>query len=298
MIRLTCGCKINLGLKITGKRADGFHDLDSVFCPLQWPRDELRITGTGRQGAGIFCDANIAGENILARTLAIFGSNTGIFPNLRLDLCKRIPVGAGLGGGSANAALLLRWLNDTCGRPLSDPDMLELALDIGSDVPFFLINRPCRLRGRGGNLEPLALAGWFLVLVWPGIHVSTRDAFAAYDAMRSGKDCGDHDARQNFLTNGYSKAKDSSLFAGCPQPDFGVDGLWNDLEAPVFAMYPALGSLKAAMLALGACAAAMSGSGSAIYGLFDNNNIAAKAWNALGREYPATYLVALRNCDL
>lgn len=265
------GCKINLGLRITGKRPDGYHELETLFYPLALPCDELRFYP--QKGASLRLDClncQIAGENLVTRVWREFCAASGQSLGLRVELLKRIPAGAGLGGGSSDAAATLAWLNDFAGKPLSDKDLAGLAAKIGADVPFFLLNRPAMARGIGERLEPVAFQarGRGLALVCPEIQSDTARAFKAWD-----------------LTTPESAAKKA----------ISADNLHNDLERPVFARWPQLARLKADLLELGAEGAAMSGSGSSIYGIFAEHEAARAAAAILRRRWRRVYCLRLED---
>ena len=274
MNTLVAGCKINLGLRITGRRPDGYHELDSLFCPLPRPCDRLRLRITEGSGLGVLCDTPDLNpeDNTLTRAYAAFAAATGAgpeaLPALEITLRKGIPVGSGLGGGSSDAAALLRWLNAHAPQPLEHSALTKAGLQVGADVPFFLQPGPqlkaCRVRGVGEQLEPAGkhLAGLRLVLVCPAHSVSTAQAYADFDAARTdGTAAGP--AGQNNLTKAEAGANGTFLSEAQPVVD-----LHNDLEAVVFARHPQLAAIKAQLLRLGAFAAGMSGSGSSILGLF------------------------------
>lgn len=265
---LTAGCKVNLGLRITGARPNGYHEIDSLFYPLPRPCDHLKLQVT--EGAGIVVHCQGAdrhsldeGNNTLTKAYAAFAATAGCpVPGLAVSLRKGIPSGAGLGGGSSDAAALLRWLNNNVSAPLNAQALAAVALTVGADVPFFLHEGPCRVRGIGEIIEPvkLDLSGMRLLLVCPEIHVSTPQAFADYDA---GLASPNGNEGQNNLTRGPSKANGTFLSQGRFDADLG-----NDLETVVFARHPVLADIKATLLRCGAVAACMSGSGSSILGLF------------------------------
>lgn len=265
---LTAGCKVNLGLRITGVRPDGYHEIDSLFYPLPRPCDHLKLRITDTAGIVVCCDgaghtALDEGNNTLTRAYAAFTAKVNCpVPGLNIHLSKGIPSGAGLGGGSSDAAALLRWLNNAVPAPLDATALAAVALAVGADVPFFLHEGPCRVRGIGEIIEPakLDLSGMRMVLVCPQIHVSTPQTFADYDAwlaLQDGKE------GQNNLTRGPGKANGTFLSRG--QFDADLD---NDLETVVFMRHPELADIKATLLRYGAITACMSGSGSSILGLF------------------------------
>lgn len=272
MIHLTAGCKVNLGLHITSVRDDGYHELDSLFYPLPSPCDHLCISLTGKPGITLRCTApNIDLTcNTLTRAYAAFAQATGEAPGIELELKKGIPVGAGLGGGSSDAAALLLWLNSRLSTPLDRAGLIDIALRVGADTPFFLQQSPCRVRGIGEKLTPLAhdFSGHRLVLVCPDISVNTAWAFARYDQLCHGRKASDE---QKSLTKRPCKANGTSLSGTGLGEAADVWSLWdirNDLEAAVFPQYPQLAAIKADLLRLGADAACMSGSGSGVVGLY------------------------------
>lgn len=282
--RLTAGCKVNLGLRVTGVRADGYHELDSLFYPLPEPCDHLEIRFSDREGIVVHCESEgiDPSRNTLTKAHAAFARVCGQrpgqpgqpaaarLPGLEVTLHKGIPMGAGLGGGSSDAAALLLWLNSRLEQPLQADELNRLALSVGADTPFFLQKAPCRVRGIGEKLSPVTqnFSGLHLVLVCPAIHVSTPWAFARYDELCGGpyaENLPGHslEDRQNDLTKDGTKANGSFL----SEAQFHWD-CRNDLEAAVFPRYPQLAAIKAELLRLGARVACMSGSGSSVVGLF------------------------------
>ncbi|MDR2055879.1 MAG: 4-(cytidine 5'-diphospho)-2-C-methyl-D-erythritol kinase [Desulfovibrio sp.] len=299
LVRLSNGCKVNFGLRVVGVRPDGYHKLDSVFYPLPYPRDDLTVRRLPGSGIRVICadpDVDIE-NNTLTKAYAAFAEAAGAAPGIEVFLQKRIPVGAGLGGGSGNAAVLLRWLNMQSARPLDAGALAGLALTVGADAPFFLRNVPCRVQGIGESLTPVAsdLSGCLLVLVCPDVQVSTRRAYADYDALilSSGSLSG-----QNSLTKSSSRDKRPPSFEAAQEtyPCFTPgSGLANDLEAAVFPGHPQLASIKAELLRLGAEAACMSGSGSGLFGLFPRcgAEAAAKAAFELRAGHRRVFLLRL-----
>ena len=264
-MEIRTGCKINLGLEITGVLPNGYHTLDSVFYPLARPFDVLEVERREAAGIRVFCDTpGIDLEhNTLTKAYAALAKHVPNLPGIEVKLIKGIPAGAGLGGGSSDAAALLQWLNKRLPAPLSDEELAAVALNIGADTPFFLKNLPCRVRGIGEIIEPCGpdeLAGIRLVLVCPDIHASTPQAYADYDAAIQASNT---IPEQNCLTKPESKANGTFLSGVRIVLD-----LHNDLEAVVFSRHPQLAEIKANLLRLGACAVAMSGSGSSIVALF------------------------------
>ncbi len=300
MIHLTAGCKVNLGLHVVGARADGYHELDSLFYPLPAPCDHLEIRETGGKGIEVRCDTPDVNpeRNTLTKAYAAFVREAGNAPGIAVRLRKGIPLGSGLGGGSSDAASLLLWLNERAGLPLDATGLARAALAVGADTPFFLYNQPCRVQGIGELLTPTDydFSGLCLVLVCPGIHVDTAWAFARYDALFPRAD---RTAAQNSLTKTPCEANGIFL-SGAGNTTWSVWDIRNDLEAAVFPQYPQLAAIKADLLRLGAGAACMSGSGSSVLGLF-SRAAAVKAEDAaaaLRAEKRRVYLLSLGNTGM
>jgi 4-diphosphocytidyl-2-C-methyl-D-erythritol kinase len=272
--RLTAPCKINLFLHIGAKRADGYHDIRTLFYPVAEPCDELRVTEAGGGGLVLTCsDPALEGEgNLVARAWRAFGERTGFAPDLAVHLVKRTPHGMGLGGGSSDAAAMLRYLNARAGEAALDAAGLSgLAAGLGADVPFFLLGAPALGEGIGERLTPVAcdLRAFSLLLVCPGVSVSTAWAYGAFDrlAASSGK------LPANALTNRRARST---------QTDSGARlVIANDFEPAVFQGFPELRRIKERLLRLGAAAAALSGSGAGLFGLFRDRAGAREAASAL-----------------
>ena len=253
--------KINLGLRVLGRRSDGFHDLETLFVPWSDLGDELEITPASRQGkVRLIAEPSIdwpADKDLCVRAYRALDADWDL-PPVEIRLSKGVPTGSGLGGGSADAAWTLRMLRDMFRLPLSDEDLARYAASLGSDCPFFIYNRPMLARGRGEVLEPfdLDLKNYELRVEVPeGVSVNTGEAYRAIDAARAEKT--DLDA------TGQSLAEILSL-----PPEQWRGRLVNDFEAPVFAAWPQIAALKESMYERGAVYAAMSGSGAAVFGLF------------------------------
>ena len=297
--RLTAGCKVNLGLRITGIRPNGYHELDSVFLPLATPCDTLDVMPQpdGLPRLELLC--NMPGldlqRNTLTKAYDAFARRAQVPPPaLRLRLTKGIPSGAGLGGGSSDAAVLLRWLNEVSSVPLPEATLHEAALEVGADVPFFLMNRPCRVQGIGEQLTPVRvdLPDTSIVLLCPGESISTPWAYKAYDAWLQNE--GTRRNGHEDLTKGAIRDTGTSL-SSMPKTAVSCHAVFsreqalamhNDLEAPVAAEYPVITEMRQALLQAGAWAAVMSGSGSAMVGLFASAT-APVAASALSRQWQA-----------
>lgn len=253
--------KLNLSLAVVGRRADGFHDLVSVVAPIDL-RDELGFSPGGAADR-LACDEPAVptdGRNLVLRAAAAFRRRVPAAPCGEWRLAKRIPHGAGLGGGSSDAAAALRLLNEACGRPLGLPALSEVAAEIGSDCPLFLEPRPCILRGRGERVEalPAALAasmrGRPLILAKPAWGVSTPDAY------RWKAELGDYESPE---------AAEAGLAAALAQPDplAALVALGNGLTTAVGTHHPSLLVALDALSGRLGLPAGMTGSGSACFAL-------------------------------
>ncbi len=247
-------CKINLGLHITGKRADGYHELETIFYPVQL-KDVLETVSTDGEMVFTTSGMDIPGNtdnNLCIKAYQLLKKDFPRLPAIRMHLHKIIPMGAGLGGGSADGAFALTLLNDQFNLNLSTDQLIQYAAMLGSDCPFFIINQPCFAEGRGEILSPVSLnlSGYQFVLVHPGIHISTKWAFEQ-------------------LTPAKSPVPLTHIIA---QPiESWKDLLYNDFEAPIARMHPQISSIKNALYEDGAVYASMSGSGSTIFGIYPNN---------------------------
>lgn len=291
---LRSGCKVNLFLDITGVLSDGRHELYSLFWPLAEPHDDL-VLQPGKTGAGLrlTCAAPEVDpeKNTLTAAWSAFAQAADFAPDLELTLHKGVPMGGGLGGGSADAAVLLQWLNRHAPRPLSGEKLADVAVSVGADVPFFLFNRPALATGVGEVLQPFAhtalYAGLWLVLISPPVAVSTGAAFRAFDAANAAFP--DRQDAQT-LTNKTSPAKqtaseatfDRSALIGMGPAK--ANSVRNSLETVVFAMYPELSRLKTKLVRTGAAAVGMSGSGSTLFGLFRTEAQATMAATTMGQQ--------------
>lgn len=251
MITTPVNCKINLGLHIVRKRADGYHDLETVFYPTDFFTDTLTLEAY-RDDFDFVCesvqDVGPDEDNLCVKAFRLLQREYGI-RGVRLRLEKRIPTGAGLGGGSADAAFTLKMLADYFGLVLSNSGLREYAAQLGSDVPFFIDNTPMYATGRGEILTPVALdlSSYRIEIVKPDFSVSTKEAYAGITP----------------------RVPDVNLLEVIQQPvENWKDLMHNDFEESIFQRHPELAELKAGMYRKGAAYAAMSGSGTAVFGLF------------------------------
>jgi 4-diphosphocytidyl-2-C-methyl-D-erythritol kinase len=274
-LRVKCYAKVNLGLQVLGKREDGYHDLRTVFQTVA-VHDTLDVRlHAGPGGVELECDAAELGgpSNLAVRAAEAMRLELGLRGRVRLRLTKRIPWGAGLGGGSSDAAATLRAVAQLAGKPVPPERLLAVGARLGADVPFFLLGG--RALGLGRGTEVFSLPDFprrHLVLVFPGFPVNTAKAYA------------DLDARSVALTG---EAQTDRIYSFCASV-WGrrVCRLENDFEAVVLSVYPQVARLKRLLTEAGASPALLSGSGSAVYGLFDSRQQAARAGKRVMARYP------------
>jgi 4-diphosphocytidyl-2-C-methyl-D-erythritol kinase len=243
--------KINIGLSVTEKRNDGFHNLETVFYPVPL-KDALEIiphAETNMHISGLAVAGNST-HNLVWKAHALLQQ---LYPNkvgqFNIYLHKRIPMGAGLGGGSSDASFMLRMLNEACELNLSITTLQALALQLGSDCPFFIENTVAFASGRGEKLEPieLDLSAYNIVLVCPTLHISTAQAFAGIKPTAAIFDL--RKLQQLPIQNWK-------------------DRVVNDFENSLFSIFPDLASIKQQLYHQGALYASLSGTGSTVYGIF------------------------------
>lgn len=271
-------CKVNLLLNILGKRPDGFHELETLFHPVA-VHDEMSFARAG-QGIQLTCsDPSLPTDhrNLAYRAAELFLRGSKIKEGVRVRLEKRIPLAAGLGGGSSNAATTLLGLNELFGRPLGMDKLQLIAAFLGSDVPFFLQSNPALATGRGEQIQSLdffpALKGTVFLLIHPGFGIATPWAYqnlARFPAALNGQP-------------GRARQLVSHLQAG----DIKTAGseLYNSLEAPALEKYPLLGMFQEFLRANGAAAALMSGSGSTTFAIVEGQAAA----EALAEKFKARF---------
>lgn len=247
--------KINLGLNIVEKRPDGYHNLETIFYPIAL-QDILEVTPQKEEAKEKYTltmyDATFDGninDNLVIKAYNALAADYNL-PSLDFFLYKKIPTGAGLGGGSADAAFALKMINDIAALALSDEELEKYAARIGADCAFFIRNKPAYATGIGNILTPaeVSLAGYTLVLIKPEIHISTKDAYAQVTPMQPTLSIKDIVKRPI--------AEWRTL-------------LVNDFEKSVFAKYPEVETIKDKLYEIGAEYASMSGSGSAFFGIFE-----------------------------
>ena len=249
--------KINLGLNVVEKRLDGYHNLQTVFYPVPI-KDALEIAPMSEGfPSDVDCDLKVTNihiegdeqRNLVVRAYQLLKKDFPSLPRIHTHLWKGIPTQAGMGGGSSDCAYMIRLLNETFDLQLTNEQMQQYAAQLGADCAFFIESVPCYAEGIGEQLEPISLdlSGWYIGVVRPDIPVPTKEAFSRIHPHYPSLNC-----REVVM-----------------QPvETWRDNLINDFEESVFALHPEIGAVKEQLYIMGATYAAMSGSGSALFGLF------------------------------
>ena len=244
--------KINLGLKIISKRTDGFHNISSFFLPIPLfdvleAKVDMSLKKNKITYSGI--KHSLINNDLVLKAYDLLNNNFKLSP-LRIHLHKNIPIGSGLGGGSSDGVFMLNLLNNLFCLKLSQQDLLKYSLELGSDCPFFIFNTFSNVTGLGNEIEPVnySFQDYYIVIIKPNIHCSTSDIFS-----------------QHIQTK-----KTSSYLSFNSNINTWKTEFVNDLEHITFSLYPELQEIKEYLYSLGAVYASMSGSGSAVYGLFHN----------------------------
>jgi len=246
--------KINIGLRILEKRSDGYHNIESIFYPVGWcdVLEAIPMEGFGKielHLSGIPVPGRTNNDNLCVKLYKLLLKKYKL-PSLKVWLHKTIPIGAGLGGGSSDAAHFMKMLNEMCDLTLSTDEMKEYVGSLGSDCVFFIENRPVVAFNRGDVTEAinLDLSSYYIALVYPDTQISTPFAYSLINA----KQC--EDSLKNIVDVTISSWKDC---------------VFNDFEEPLFAKFPLIAEVKEYLYKQGALYTAMTGSGSAVYGIFD-----------------------------
>jgi 4-diphosphocytidyl-2-C-methyl-D-erythritol kinase len=242
--------KINLGLNIIRKRQDGYHELETCFYPISW-RDVLEVIPSHKQSMTV-TGINVPGDgpNIVEKAYNLLNKDFGL-PAVSIHLHKAIPIGAGLGGGSADAAFALKLFNELFALGIEDEKLMHYAARLGADCAFFIKNRPMIAQGIGELLSEtgISLKGKFILMIYPNIHISTAEAYSKIVPKRPERSI-------------------RSILENAPISEWRYQ-LVNDFEAALFDDYPVLPHLKDTLYRQGALYAGMSGSGSCMFGIFD-----------------------------
>jgi 4-diphosphocytidyl-2-C-methyl-D-erythritol kinase len=267
--------KINLFLRVTGRRADGYHELDSIFLPISLgDRVTIEVRPAPTSSVTLSCNVASLGNletNLAARAARVFMREFGISAQVMIDLAKTIPAGAGLGGGSSDAGTVLRMLSSMMPQTASDRGerLHKIAVGLGADVPFFLNPRPSRVTGIGERIEALEkFPILHLVVAVPPIEVPTASVVK--------------ELRREEWSGAASSQDVDEILRGA------IVGrhLVNDLQAPAMRLYPQIARLKVLLQECGAVAASMSGSGGSIFGIFPDADAADAAATALRVNAP------------
>ncbi len=246
--------KLNLGLNVVKKRGDGFHDIESVFYPIFW-QDALEIIENkdtnppfAYSQSGLFIDAKPE-ENLIYKTWQLI-NQTKKLPNIKVHLHKNIPMGAGLGGGSANVAFFINSVNTLFNLNFTEIEKIEIASKIGSDCAFFIKNKPVFAQGKGNEFSDITinLNKHYILVVFPDIHSNTKEAYSGLTPKLP---------QQNLKT----------VIENTPVENWN-ENVTNDFEQSIFKKYPAIEEVKSTLYKYNALYASMSGSGSAVYGIF------------------------------
>ncbi len=248
-------CKINIGLRVLNKRAGGFHNIETIFIPVAL-KDAVEIiedSCTNKEISYTQSGLKIPGneqDNLCIKAYYLLKKDFPLLPNVNMHLHKTIPMGAGLGGGSADASFVLKLINEKFDLNLSVEQLISYALQLGSDCPFFIINKPCYATGRGEILEEISpdLSAYKILLVNPDIHISTGWAFSNINI----------ETKENSLRN----------LVALPVSTWQLN-IGNDFEKPVFEAHTEIAEIKAGLITAGAVYASMSGSGSTVFGIFE-----------------------------
>lgn len=275
-VELWSPAKINLFLKVIGKRPDGYHNLVSLMCCIGL-RDRI-VLRTGAAAIAVTCshpEVPAGRSNLAAQAAELFFSRFQANERVAIEIEKRIPVGAGLGGGSSNAATVLNGLNSYYGKPFSFEALIRMGASLGADVPFFLFGRPALATGIGEHLTTYAgIDRGTVVVIYPGFGISTA---SVYKKLNLGlTKCENSLKSFSLKQNGFIPARD----------------LCNDLETVVIPQYPEIAIAKKRLLENGAAGALMSGSGSSVFGLFADHRAACFAGKALATHYSGSVFVA------
>lgn len=249
--------KINLGLNVVEKRPDGYHNLETVFYPVPI-KDALEVCEMDPQfPSSVDCDLKVTNipvegdeqRNLVVRAYQLLKGDFPDLPRIHAHLFKGIPTQAGMGGGSSDCAYMITLLNRMFALRLSEQQMVDYAARLGADCAFFIHPRPAYAEGIGERLQPIALdlSGWHIAIVRPDIPVPTKEAFSLIRPQRPLRNCRD-------IVSQPVETWRSLLF--------------NDFEQSVFTLHPEIASIKDRLYAMGAVYAAMSGSGSSVFGLF------------------------------
>ena len=278
-------CKLNIGLRVIDRRTDGYHDLETIFYPVYGLHDELEVetmpTETVefiQEGLAVDCPAE---DNLIIKCYHMMQAKYPQIGGVRIRFKKNIPFGAGLGGGSSDAAHMAIALNELFGLGLNQAELAEMVRPLGADCPFFIYNTPCYAEGIGDKLRPIRfdLSGLRLVMIKPACGVSTREAYSGI--VR-------HPEVRGQMVETLNKSEGMTGRDILRQhPDIFL----NDFEQTVFPLHPEIAAQKKRLQDAGALYAAMSGSGSTVFGLFEDHGKGSTLAGTAMTEQEATAMV-------
>ncbi|MCO6472835.1 MAG: 4-(cytidine 5'-diphospho)-2-C-methyl-D-erythritol kinase [Melioribacteraceae bacterium] len=267
-IKVKSQAKINLGLRVLSKRKDGYHNLSTIFYPIEFLYDEIEFSKSSKTKINCNIKELNGNDNLVIKAIEILESSLNVSLPTSVNIEKRIPVGGGLGGGSSNAASALSSLNKLYDLKISDSKLKKYALQLGSDVPFFLLNSPALGESRGEKLTLLNFSiDEQILVVNPGIHISTKEFFSEVKKEKNKIDPNEF-IESNRLK--YEKCRKELI---------------NDFEEIVFKSYPEIYRIKKVMSEHGALFTQMTGTGSTVYGIFNNESLLQNVIDALPENY-------------
>ena len=276
-IKIKSPAKINLGLKVIGKRSDGYHNIETIFQMVSL-YDDITLT---ESDTGITLHSNnrdipLNGKNLTYKAAYLLRERTGVKKGVKIEIDKNIPISAGLGGGSSNAAATLLGLNYIWELRLSKEDLLSIARLLGADVPFFLSGVRAFGTGRGDELQILSVTSkFYVILLNPGISMSTEWVYKNLKLE---------------LTKGRKNISIKKFISEKREVEDLAVILFNDLESVVIEKYEVIGRMKDVLLSAGAYGALMSGSGSTVFGIFKDYNLAKQVGEMLKRDEWSLFL--------
>lgn len=271
--------KINLFLYVLGKRDDGYHNIYSLFAPIDLS-DTITITPCDK--TIIVCNKKyipVDNKNIILQVDNILRKDYGITTNFHIELIKRIPVGAGLGGGSSNAATYLNLVLQSEGIDLPIEEKEKIMLQVGSDTLFFLYNKPALVAGRGEISSFINISSkCYVLIIYPNKHISTKNIYSSKDLLYSNKE------NLPFIDKNISYNEIKNIMK-------------NDLEVPVFKMYPYIKEVIESINQKGNGVALMSGSGSTVFGLYDDENLLNEDYDFFSNRYKDFFIKKAKMID-
>ena len=287
-ITVSCCCKINLFLQVTGKREDNYHTLQTLFLPVKGLADEIVCrfdAADGIEAVSLQSDVPSGKDNLIYRTAECYAQKTGIAPSWSFTLYKRVPVAAGLGGGSSNAAAVLKALNNFY-QKLNADELHELAATIGADVPFFLDSVPAWAGGIGDELEAVRAnyPPLYLVLVNPGFPVGVRWSYGKLDSSKFAP--ADRAAKEK-LTSALVSGDVKTISELCR----------NDLGKALFVKFPQLSLLRRCMLEAGAACVQVSGSGPTLFAVCESKTLQSKVADKVRKEFENNSGIRVFECE-